>query len=503
MKARVTLHPAYTIAHVDPRLFGGFVEHMGRSVYEGVYEPDHPTADADGCRDDVKALVRELRMPIMRYPGGNFVSGYRWEDGVGPRERRPVRLDPAWRAIEPNSFGLHEFARWCEQVGADPVMAVNLGTRGPAEAAELVEYCNFPGGTALSDLRREHGRADPWGVRTWCLGNEMDGPWQIGAKTGEEYGRTACEAGKLMKWVDPGIELIACGSSAMSMPTFGDYELATLDACFDCVDYVSTHTYYSNHRDDTTHFFSKSDEMALQIERTVALCDAVSARKRSRKRLGISFDEWNVWYHSKAQDADAPEWVVGRPILEEVYNVEDALLIGGMLITLLNHCDRVRIACLAQVVNVLGPIMTEKQGPAWRQTIFHPFALASAWARGTALRALVDSPGYENADGVQTAFLTAAAVLGSDERSLTLLVFNRSVDASIELTVCGGFTGLEPGRWVMLGDDDLKAVNSAAEPDRVAPMEIDLEAVESQARAGEHVFVLPPASWHVIRFKRS
>jgi alpha-N-arabinofuranosidase len=296
LKARITLDKDFTIGTVDPRLFGCFVEHLGRCVYEGIYEPGHPMADEEGFRTDVLDLVRELDMPVMRYPGGNFVSGYRWEDGVGPKAGRPRRMDLAWKSIETNQFGLNEFVSWCRKARTAPMLAVNLGTRGPAAARDLVEYCNVASGTAWSDLRRTHGHAAPHNVKLWCLGNELDGPWQMGHKTAGEYGRVACETAKLMKWTDPAIELVACGSSGRGMPTFGAWEAEVLDHTFDHVDYLSIHTYYGNPAGDTPSFLAQPEEMNDFIREVAATCDFVAAKRRSRKRIQLSFDEWNVWY---------------------------------------------------------------------------------------------------------------------------------------------------------------------------------------------------------------
>ena len=225
-KAHLRVHADESVAVVSDRVFGSFVEHMGRAVYTGIFEPGHPTADSRGFRADVLELVRELGATVIRYPGGNFVSGFRWEDSVGPD--RPVRLDVAWHSVETNLVGLHEFAGWADTAGVEIMQAVNLGTRGIADAAALLEYSNHPGGTALSDQRRANGRTDPFGIRVWCLGNEMDGPWQIGHKTADEYGRLAAETARVMKWVDPGVELVVAGSSNADMPTFGSWERTVL-----------------------------------------------------------------------------------------------------------------------------------------------------------------------------------------------------------------------------------------------------------------------------------
>src|SRR3712207_4291518 len=264
-EAKVTIDRDFNIAETDPRLFGAFVEHLGRCVYGGIYEPSHSTADEHGFRRDVLELVRELAPTIIRYPGGNFVSGYNWEDGVGPVENRPRRLDLAWMSTEPNTFGTNEFMDWCQAAGVEPMMAVNLGTRGPDDARRLLEYCNFPGGTELSDLRRAHGWEKPHNVRFWCLGNEMDGPWQMETKTAWEYGRIAAEAAKLMKWIDPTIELAACGSSSRNMPTFGSWEDTVLEHSFDHVEYISLHTYLNNYADDTPAFLASPDRKSTRL----------------------------------------------------------------------------------------------------------------------------------------------------------------------------------------------------------------------------------------------
>ncbi|MFD0465889.1 alpha-N-arabinofuranosidase [Microvirga aerilata] len=393
-EAKVTIDRDFSIAETDPRLFGAFVEHLGRCVYGGIYEPGHPTADERGFRRDVLDLVRELAPTVIRYPGGNFVSGYNWEDGVGPVENRPRRLDLAWMSTEPNTFGTNEFMDWCQAADVEPMMAVNLGTRGPDDARRLLEYCNFPGGTELSDLRRAHGWEKPHNVRFWCLGNEMDGPWQMETKTAWEYGRIAAEAAKLMKWIDPTIELAACGSSSRNMPTFGSWEDTVLEHSFDHVEYISLHTYLNNYADDTPAFLASPDLMDSFIEEVVAIADAVAARRRSPKRIMLSFDEWNVWYRTRRKNEGRVKlgWPVAPPILEEIYNMQDALAFGGACISLLNHADRIKSACLAQLVNAIAPIMTETGGPAWRQSIFYPFKDMSNLGRGTVLQTKVDSP---------------------------------------------------------------------------------------------------------------
>ena len=392
-QARIVVDRDFKIAEVDPRIYGSFVEQLGRAVYDGLYQPGNPLSDEEGFRKDVIEMVRELNVPVIRYPGGNFVSGYRWEDGIGPLADRPKRLDLAWKSIETNEVGIHEFANWTKKAGADLMMAVNLGTRGIEEACALLEYCNHPGGTALSDLRSRHGRKEPFDIKMWCLGNEMDGDWQIGHKTMEEYGRLAAETARAMKMIDPSIELVSCGSSYRGMPTFPEWDAVTLEHTYDHADYISLHQYYDNEADDPADYLAKADDMDEYIRTVVAVCDYVKAKKRGRKTINLSFDEWNVWFHSKEQDDKLNKerpWQQAPPLLEDIYTFEDAVLVGEMLITLLNHADRVKVACLAQLVNVIAPVMTEKNGgKTWKQTIFYPFFHASAYGRGTALRAEV------------------------------------------------------------------------------------------------------------------
>ena len=505
----VVLDRDVAIGVTDRRLFGAFVEHIGRCVYGGLFEPGHPHADHQGFRRDVLALVHELRPTIIRYPGGNFVSGYDWEDGVGPVENRPRRLDLAWKSTETNLFGTNEFIDWCRRAEVEPMLAVNLGTRGGDAARRLVEYCNHPGGTALSDLRAAHGWPQPHAVKFWCLGNEMDGPWQMEAKTAEQYGRIAVEAAKLMKWVDPSIELAACGSSARNMPTFGRWEDTVLEHVFDHVEFISLHNYIHNFADDTAAFLASLDLMDSYIDEVVAIADAVAARRHSAKRIMLSFDEWNVWYRTRRtrEDLSRPGWPVAPPLLEEIYTVEDALVFGGACITLLNHADRVKAACLAQLVNVIAPIMTETGGPAWRQTIFHPFAQMSRLGRGRVLRAQIDSPTYaatyfdpRDEQGLKfplgsVPYLKLAAV-ADDTGGVTLFALNRHLSEEMPLRVSvRDMRGGAVEEAVTLYDPDLDAANTRQNPDRIKPVRLAGPRLDGhELRAN-----LPPASWTVIR----
>jgi alpha-L-arabinofuranosidase len=496
LKANVVVDRDFVLAPLDRRVFGTFVEHMGRCVYGGIFEPGHPTADANGFRQDVLALTRELGATIVRYPGGNFLSGYNWEDGVGPREQRPTRLDLAWGSTETNQFGTNEFITWCKAVGVEPMLAVNLGTRGPDEARHFMEYCNHPGGTYYSDLRRAHGFDQPHGVRFWCLGNEMDGPWQICQKTAVEYGRVAQETAKVMRWVDPDVQLTACGSSNRSMPTYGHWEHDVLERCFDQVDFISLHQYFRNDANDINSYFGVIEELDSFIKEVAAIADAVASKRRSPKRIMLSLDEWNVWYkaHTPA-DLRKPGWPKAPRLIEEVYNFEDALVVGGVLITLMNNADRVKAACLAQLVNVIGAIMSEPGGPAWRQTIFHPFSQASQYGQGEVLRTRVLTDSYSTPAHPRLDFLLTSVLYDKATGRSTVFALNRSPTQDMDLDV--ELRGLGKRRLALarqLHHTDLKASNTRAAPHTVSPTDltgVTLTGERLQAK-------LRPLSWNVL-----
>ena len=492
MKAKLFADRHFPIGNIDRRIYGSFLEHLGRAVYGGIYDPEHPTADDMGFRADVLELVRKLRVPVVRYPGGNFVSGYNWEDGTGPKENRPRRMEQAWSAIETNQVGIDEFQEWARRAGTEVMMAVNLGTRGVEDARNLVEYCNFPGGTKYSDLRRANGFEKPFGIKYWCLGNEMDGPWQIGHKTAWEYGRLAAEAGKVMKWTDPSIQLVACGSSNTGMPTFGSWEETVLEETYDVADFLSLHSYYGNPDNNTEEFLACSKDMDDFISTVASICDVVKSRLHSDKTMMLSFDEWNVWFHSGEQDKKIEKWTVAPPQLEDVYNFEDALVVGCLLITLLRHADRVKMACLAQLVNVIAPIMTETGGRSWAQTIFYPFLDASLHGNGVSLRTAVECGSYQAGKYGETSYLESIAVANEQAREIVVFAVNRSLTEEMELEIqVTGYGDLEKLSHRVLFCEDLKAVNTADAPDTVAPGELPLTEAT----------VLPKHSWNVIRYR--
>ncbi|WP_379145068.1 alpha-N-arabinofuranosidase [Paenibacillus sp. sgz500992] len=487
----------FKLAEVDPRVYGSFIEHLGRAVYGGIYEPGHPTADENGFRGDALQAIRTLNVPIIRYPGGNFVSGYNWEDGVGPKAERKRSLELAWWTTETNQMGTNEFAEWAKLAGSEVMMAVNLGTRGIDAARNLVEYCNHPSGSYWSDLRISHGYAAPHAFKTWCLGNEMDGPWQIGAKTAVEYGRLANETAKAMRWVDPSLELVACGSSGSGMNTFAEWEATVLDLTYDNVDFLSLHTYYNNNEDDTPNFLARSLDMDQFIDSVAAVCDYIKAKKKSRKKIYLSMDEWNVW---KSQGSSRAEqhWQVAPPEFEDVYTLEDALVVGCCLISLLKHADRVKMACIAQLINVIAPIMTENGGPLWQQTTYYPYMHASVYGRGTVLHPLISSPKYDSKDFTDVPYLEAISVYNEELNEVTVFAVNRHLAEGLELAVdLRSFGAVTVLQHTVLEHEDIHATNTRSNPGTVLPH----DRGTATADGGRVSALLPKASWNVIRLQ--
>lgn len=467
LTATVTVDTQYHAGPVDPRLFSGFLEHLGRAVYEGVYDPGNPLSDRQGFRRDVLAALQPMRMPLVRYPGGNFVSCYDWRDGIGPRANRPARPDFAWKTLEPNAFGVDEMMAWCRKLGTMPMMAVNLGTLGVAEAAAQVEYCNLPGGTYWADRRVANGHREPYGIKTWCLGNEMDGPWQAGHVPADVYAQRADAASKQMKGLDPSLQTVICGSSGRGMSTYMSWDRQALEQAWDTVDFISVHRYSGNHRGDSAWFLGEGVEIDRIIEDYAGLLAYVRGLKRSPRRVHVSFDEWNVWY--RAQQGDGG-WQKAPHLLEEVYNLEDALVCAQYLNSFIRHADTVKIACLAQIVNVIAPILTRRDGLVC-QTIYHPFVMFANHASGLSLTPLVDSPRYTAGDRSDVPALDVSAVYDAEFGTLNLFLVNRDVRHDLSVTVHGadaratGVLGVET-----LTAADVKAANTFAQPDMVKPV---------------------------------
>lgn len=493
MKSVIKADKEKQISAIDKRLYSSFIEHLGRAVYHGIYEPGHETADDMGFRQDVLKVIREMNISMVRYPGGNFVSGYHWEDGTGPKEKRPKKMELAWSSVETNEVGIDEFQEWAKRVGTDIMMAVNLGTRGPEEAGNVVEYCNSVTDTYYANMRRANGFEKPFGIHTWCLGNEMDGPWQIGHKTATEYARTACEAAKIMKWVDDSIELVACGSSHQNMPTFGEWEETVLREAYDHIDYLSMHEYYGNPDDDTKKYLSCSMDMDNFIKKVGAICDKIKKEKESDKDIYLSFDEWNIWFHSQEQDKKQEKWQIAPPLLEDIYTMEDALAVGCLLNTLINNSDRVKIACLAQLVNVIAPIMTVNGGKMWLQTIFYPFMYACRYGQGVALKADVECGTYAAGKRDAIPYVDSSVVWNEEKKELTVFAVNRNMDETAEVSLdFEGFGELTLAEHMVLNNDDMKAVNSPENPENVVP--------KKGTGVKDGVVTLEPHSYNIVRF---
>jgi alpha-N-arabinofuranosidase len=487
-----------TFAPIQRELFGSFLEQLGRAIYEGIYDPQSKLSDSNGYRKDVTEEIRKLGVPIIRYPGGNFVSGYNWLDGVGPKSNRPRVLDKAWNTVNSNEFGTDEFLAWCRLAGTEPLLAVNLGTGTAEESAALVEYCNVEKGTRWSDLRRKNGVADAYKVKNWCLGNEMDGPWQIGHMTATEYGLKAEDAARQMRYVDPSLKLVACGSSGPGMPTYLEWDREVLEQCYDYVDAISLHRYFNNAEDtggDSSKFLAMNLSMERQIDEVAAVCDVVRGHKRSSKRLWLSFDEWNVWYRARTGAAVNGGKQTAPHLLEEVYNLEDALLVGGLLNALIRKADRVKLACLAQLVNVIAPIMTNENG-LLRQTTYYPYSWALEFARGVALDLLVESPAYDVPRLGEVPYVDVAGTLQAESGKMALFLLNRDLTKPRQVEIVWEGSSPRAGEAIVLTGSDLKASNTFEAPARVTPQ----KGEKPSNTGGRSSLELPPRSYTVVQW---
>jgi alpha-L-arabinofuranosidase len=466
-QAKVHIDTQHTIAKIDKRVYSGFLEHLGRAVYEGVYDPGNPLSNAQGFRKDVLEALRPLEMPLVRYPGGNFVSGYDWTDGIGPREQRPTRPDFAWHSLETNQFGTDEFMQWCVQQGTSPMMAVNLGTGSTSGAAALLEYCNLPTGTYWANLRAKNAQAEPYNVRTWCLGNEMDGEWQAGHVPADVYAQRANQASKMMKGLDPSIETIACGSSNYTMATYLSWDREVLEYCWNTIDYLSVHRYSNNNRNDSAWFLAEGVEIDRVLEDYSGLLAYVRGVKKSNKNVYLSFDEWNVWYKNMEMDGHGQS---APHLLEEVYNLEDALVCAQYLNSFIRHADVVKIACLAQITNVIAPVLTRPEG-LLKQSIYYPFVLFSQYANGISLTPSIQSPMYQAGERGSVPALDASVSYDEQSQTATFFLVNRQ--QSEELVVDLEIADLHIGEVLsvdLLGGGDVKAANTWEQPDLIKPV---------------------------------
>jgi alpha-N-arabinofuranosidase len=460
--ARIAIDEERVIGRISPLLFGGFIEHMGRCVYRGIFDPGSALADEHGLRTDVVAALRELNPRIIRYPGGNFLSGYHWRDGVGPVAQRPRRRELAWQSIETNHFGTHEFITLCRMPGAEPMLGVNLGTGTIEEAGAYVEYCNAPAGTLEADRRVANGAPEPFGVRYWCLGNEMDGPWQIGHMDATAYAVKAREAAKLMKWHDPSIRLTLCGSSSSHMPTYPEWDRIALEICWEYVDYLSLHFYAGNRDDDTDSYLALARQFEDHLDALAGTLRYVKAKLRSRHDVYLSWDEWNVWYKDQTMQGG---WQEAPHLIEEVYNLEDALVVAQWLNVFLRRCDVLKMACLAQLVNVIAPILTRPDG-ILRQSIFYPFALFSRYASGDSLDLLVQAPTYATRMFGEQPLIDAAASYDAGQGKGAIFIVHRGRTEPLTLDL--EWQGRAPYRVASIyqvSGSDPKAANTFDTPD--------------------------------------
>lgn len=485
----------YVIGKVEDRVYSSFVEHMGSCIYNGIYEPGHPTADSRGFRQDVLTLAKRMQLPALRYPGGNFCSGYNWEDSVGPN--RPVRLDFAWKQTEPNTFGLHEFFEWLKEVNSQIIMSVNLGTRGADAARNLLEYTNHPGGTYYSDMRIANGRKEPFAIKTWCLGNELDGIWQIGHKTPEEYGRLASETARLMRAFDPSLELIAVGSSNTMLPTYPEWDRKVLMACYEDVDYIALHKYVNHNNRDTAGYLAASLDMEQNIKTIIAACDYVQTAKRSNKTMMLAVDEWNTSGWPKEEKIPKENWQIGPNRATKTYTHEDALAFGSLLMTLIRHADRVKIACQAILVNVLPTIVTEKGGAACASTIYYPLLHGSLYGRGISMHCQMKTPLYDSAEYQDVPTLDSAAVLSEDESTLTVFCVNRGQAAQELNIVLGGLGPFSQCEHIFMAEP-LEAKNTLEQPENCVPKSRHF----SLPKDGDLQMALEGYSWNVLRLQK-
>lgn len=506
-KGSIIFDKDYIVGEVDKRLMGSFVEHLGRCVYGGIYEPAHPSADANGFRNDVKELIKELGVTAVRYPGGNFVSGYDWKDGVGPLENRPRRKEMAWNTIETNEVGTNEAAAFLKEMGVDMIMANNLGTGTAKEAGELVDYCNTKEGTYWSELRRMHGVEEAHGFKTWCLGNEMDGEWQIAMHTAEEYARIAKEAAKIVKWIDPSIETVACGTctNETDHKTFGDWDRIVLEEAYDYIDYLSLHRYFNydpekqlfykmqDNETDIPYFFK---DLQNFLDTVISACDFVKGKRRSDKTVNISFDEWGVITDSGAIPGGVHQ-EYGFANFKEL----DAVIYGGLLCVFLNNADRVKIACQSLLVNEGGMITTDPNGKAIRQTTFYPFQDVAAYAPGgVTLEQVAVLPTKTTEHHGEQETISVAGIYHKEVKEITIFAINCDMEEEAEIMIdLRAFGDLEGLMWKELYDDDPYAKNTFEDEFRVVPKEKTMDSPVE----GKITVVLKKHSWNVLRFKES
>lgn len=486
--ARIKIDTDRTIGEVHPLLFGNFAEHLGRMIYGGVYDEGNPLSDADGFRTDVMEAARGLGVSILRYPGGNFASGYNWKDGIGPRDQRPVRLELAWNALESNRFGTDEFLRYAERIGAEPYLCVNLGLGTIDDARHWVEYTNESRHTFWADQRRKNGRDAPYNVKYWGLGNELDGPWQLGHKSADEYARVALEAAKAMRGVDRDIKLVASGSSNYGADWIG-WNRTVLSTLRNTIDYIGIHTYINNRDDNLEKFLGWSSTIEHYIDITAGLIRQAQSGQRNPRPIHIAYDEWNVWYRAFEKEG-----------LEEVYTFEDALATGMFFNVFFRHADVVKMANLAQMVNVIAPIMTNEKGLFLQPTYF-PIAEYRKQRGNQSLDAWVSAPTYALNERVSLPYLDVSVTHQPATRTLFINVLNRSRDRDLQTRVEHQAGRLRPEVRVWeMNHPDLKATHSFGRDNIVRPS-VRTTRVSLDAAASAFVYTFPAHSLTILEVK--
>jgi len=528
-KATVTVHPAYKIGDISPRLFGAFLEPIGSMVNGSMYNPKHPTADDKGFRRDFIDALKGTGLPAVRLPGGNFVSGWDWKDSIGPMEKRKAHLDLAWYQYIPNDVGHDEYLQWAERVGFEPMYTINLGTGNINDAVSIIEYSNHEGGTYWSDLRKEYGHEKPYGVKVWYLGNEMDGAWQIGSweKNPRGYGVTAREVSKAMKWVDPKIETVACVSCTQFLPTYPQWDLEVLQECYETVDYISLHHYHSAPMGDLGALLGGSAMFEDYIRTEIALCDFVQTKLRIPKQMMLSFDEYasmmrpvSELHYGRAGNLhllrfnpettyvhhDPDDWSTLR-MHGRGPEILNAITSASTMLIFMRHADRIKIGCMT---GGLGALAATNREHVWRSAAHYPLAQLIKYAHGVSLMPSVDCdtydiPGYATNDfhqydtheGVQ--YIESAAAYDEANGELSVFVINRNweQDTTLELNI-RGFEGYDFVEQIQLYTDDIDAANSYEDPKVIVP------SISSAAKFedGKVSTVAKKLSWNVFRFKK-
>jgi alpha-L-arabinofuranosidase len=490
-KTQVLIDTNRTLAPISPLIFGGFVEHMGRCVYEGIYDPASPLSDERGFRKDVMEALRDQAYTIIRYPGGNFLSGYNWLDGVGPKNSRPRRRELAWQSTETNHFGTNEFMEYAKAIGVAPMLGVNMGTGTIQAASDFLEYCNAPTGTQWSDLRASHGFKAPHDVKYWCVGNEMDGPWQIGHLDAVSYGNKALEAAKMMKWQDPTIKTVLCGSSNDKMPTYPDWDRTALEIAWEQMDFHSMHYYAGNHEGDTASYLASAVSFERFVDTLEGTLRYVKAKNRSKHDVYLSWDEWQVWYKGDPMQGN---WTEAPHLAEEMYNLEDALVVAQWLNVFLRKSSVIKMACVAQIVNVISWMHTRTDG-LLKHPSYYVFKLVSNFARGNALDVLVKAPMQETKQYGDVSLLDVSASFDVEKQQGAVFLVNRSqTDAVTTEVVWQDENPVKIDQAWQLSGGNVKEMNSWEDPNHVVAKAISAPAVEN----GRATLSLPPLSFTVL-----